>query len=138
MESRKGLETIGGAGALYIIETNQLSVEHGSRPPMKAFNSPYFGNSLEDVYGSYQRCVVPQDYFTKCSFAVLDEKTASEKTVLLASDNDGSLQTLRSDFWSSLKNLVSFEMQTLTVKEAGAGANGIITRRFEEEQKEKI
>ena len=57
--------------------------------------------------------------------------------MLLASDNDGSLQTVRSDFWSSLNNLVAFEMMTLTVKEAGAGANGVITRRLEEEQKEK-
>ncbi|KAL9120725.1 MAG: hypothetical protein Q9187_002723 [Circinaria calcarea] len=134
MESRKGLAAIGGAGALFIMQSNYIVARHGSRPPIQPFESPCLGRTVEDIYGSFKRGVVPQDYFTEHTFAIVDDETASTKTILVASDADGSLQTVRSDFWSSLHAMVPFEMKTITVQQSSAGGNGLISKELIKKQ----
>ena len=133
MESRKGLAAIGGAGALFIMQSNHIVARHGSRPPIQPFESPCLGNSVEDIYGSFKRGVVPQEYFTEHTFAVVDDQTASDKTILVASDAEGSLQTVRTDFWSSLHAMVPFEMKTITVQQSSEG-NGLINKELIKKQ----
>ncbi|MCJ1291004.1 hypothetical protein MMC34_002546 [Xylographa carneopallida] len=118
--SRKGLLAIlgGDSAALYFLDSKPgVPINAGCHRPMKAFHSSWIGKSLSQIYRHFKA-----DYnginneFCNHTFAILDEETAANGTMLLVTDRGGSLVTQRSDFYCSLHELVPMEMVTRAVE----------------------
>ncbi|MCJ1378687.1 hypothetical protein MMC17_001786 [Xylographa soralifera] len=139
INSRKGLKAIQGedSAAFYFLDSNPgVPIVSGSHLPMKAFHSSWIGKSLDEVYSHYKTEHSGQNNgFCDHTFAILDEESVAKKTMLLATDKEGSLVTLRSDFYSSLHELVPVEMGTAAVQ--NWKKYEVITREIEERKEEE-
>ncbi|KAI9845166.1 MAG: hypothetical protein M1837_005051 [Sclerophora amabilis] len=118
----------GKGGAFAILESEDLSqVTRGSRAPMKHFKSPFIGYSVDKVYDFYKENVQSRELFATKTFAILDDKTVSEKLCLLAIEVQGELKTLRSEFAPSLECLVPFEFSFMEYDGLNDETGGVIT-----------
>jgi hypothetical protein len=89
-----------------------------SQPPLQPFTSPFLGQSIEDAA---QHPIFQQASF----FAVLDERSASDNTALLASRKpDGSVHTVRATFSEVQRTLISIGIGSMGFAEIQSIAQG--------------
>lgn len=79
-----------------------------SKPPLQPFTSPFLGQSIEDI----SRQLNGATYF-----AILDERSAQDETVILGEHRDGKVETVRVTFYSAQSLLTSFYIGTLGFSE---------------------
>ncbi|KAI0844669.1 hypothetical protein F5Y00DRAFT_188735 [Daldinia vernicosa] len=75
-----------------------------SKPPLQPFASPFLGQSIEDI----SRQLNGATYF-----AILDEQSTPDETVILGEHRDGKVETVRVTFYSAQSLLTSFYIGTL-------------------------
>ncbi|KAI0108117.1 hypothetical protein F4814DRAFT_441678 [Daldinia grandis] len=103
---------------LAIITMADEMPSRASTPPFQPFISPFLGLSVEDI----SRQLNGATYF-----AILDERSPEDETVILGEHRDGKVETVRVTFYSAQSLLTSlyigtlgfFEIQHIAAKEGG-------------------
>ncbi|OTB03008.1 hypothetical protein M426DRAFT_322235 [Hypoxylon sp. CI-4A] len=88
-------------------------------PPVTEFSSPFLGQSPEDIGME----ILQQSYHC---FAVLDERSSKDETVVVGQRIDDEIQTVRADFGSAVLLMVNLAIINIDMGEAKshAQANG--------------
>jgi hypothetical protein len=105
--------------------------------------SAFLDKSPAQVHAIYSDCVRPEDgrpsYMSRCTFLILDERTLKDRSVMLCTDQTNTLETVRSDFATSLRNVIPLELMTLSMAETTSSlAEGeMLTLQIAEEDDKK-
>ena len=163
LDSRRGLAHITeGVHSSALLFLNSLPsgtlVKCGSHVPMKPFpDYPWVGKSLSEIYEYNKKYHLGvDDFWSDHNFAIIDERTMRDGTILLCSDSTpplhssnvvqqgededraipAALATLRSDGYGSLHAMVPDEMGTKPLRDyEGFSRNGrkgefVLTEQF--------
>ncbi|MCJ1235290.1 hypothetical protein MMC14_003257 [Varicellaria rhodocarpa] len=129
ISSKEAINRIGGVGQLCILQSTSISnINSGSTAPIQPFTSPFLNQDLDAIHKLYRENIQSKDDWTTSTFAIIDEKTVSDKTILLACSLREGLETRRSDFYASLFELLSLEMGTWLFEDDDLNQNGVLTR----------
>lgn len=120
-----------------ILETTDLdSIRHGSRPEMKAFESPFLGFTDSQVRQWLKDH--PHENFAECTYAIMDEDTIANKTLRVGclTTNIRGIEderTLLVDFFGHMVCRVPLEVHTVSWFEEGrVGTDKIYDRKYVE------
>ncbi|KIN09074.1 hypothetical protein OIDMADRAFT_23793 [Oidiodendron maius Zn] len=93
-----------------ILETTDLnSVQHGSRKPARAFESPFLGKTDDEIREWVKEH--PHPSFAQLTFTILDEDTIKNKTCRVGYTR-GDDRILITDFYATMYVRVPIEMAT--------------------------
>ncbi|KAI8956481.1 hypothetical protein F5Y11DRAFT_186371 [Daldinia sp. FL1419] len=107
---------------------NQLSTK-ASKPPLQPFSSPFIGQSVNEISLQLKGATY---------FAVLDERSAKDKTVILGEFKDNKVETVRVTFHSAQSLLTALYVGTLgffEIQSAAAKTDGVYKQVKPEGQK---
>jgi hypothetical protein len=110
-----------------ILETANLdSVQHGSRKPARAFESPFLGKTDDEIRVWVKEHTHPN--FASLTFTILDEDTIKNKTCRVGyTRNDDRM--LLTDFYATMCVRVPIEMATISWHEEGLVGTGRVFNR---------
>ena len=146
-----GLE---GAAQCILTSDSTANVRGGSRYPMQAFQSPFIGKSVEDIYKIFSDKIRGEKSKALADFAffactILDEQTAKDKsTCLIVSDApDGeneigpkkwAYRTIRTEFANSLYHAIKLDEQRETILELKEDKEDLELIRWQDEYSGKV
>ena len=136
--SRPPIQAVGGKAGLTILASTdtRMKILSASREPVKRFQSPFLGKTLEEIYAIFTGSSPgfdrsgPENWSSHV-FVVLDKATLSDPpTALVASDMSGTLETIRCDLPTTLRLAYCLDGDQMNLPYARArivDADGIVT-----------
>lgn len=110
-----------------ILETTDLdSVQHGSRKPAQAFESPFLGKTDDEIRAWVKEHTHPS--FATLTFTILDEGTIKNKTCRVGYTL-GDDRMLVTDFYATMYVRVPIEMVTVSWDEEELVGTGRVFNR---------
>ena len=110
-----------------ILNTKDLSsITHGSRKPMPDFESPFLGQTDDQIRQWMKDQTTPN--FAKCTFTILDEDTVKNKTCRVGHVDDDRI--LLTDFYTTMVVRVPIEMATVSWESYEYVGDNVYDRAF--------
>ena len=139
-ESYKGVLDIddsdAGVSPCILTTTDLDSITHGSCKPMRAFKSPFFGKSDDEIRAWMKEHKHPN--FAGLTFTILDEHTIKNKTCRVGYTG-GDDRMLITDFYANLYIRVPIEMVTLSWdEEEYIGTGKVFNRKYIENDLKEV
>jgi len=110
-----------------ILNTKDLSsITHGSRKPMSDFESPFLGQTDDQIRQWMKDQTTPN--FAKYTFTILDEDTVKNKTCRVGHVDDDRI--LLTDFYTTMVVRVPIEMATVSWESYEYVGDNVYDRAF--------
>jgi hypothetical protein len=125
-----------GVSPCILTTTDLDSITHGSRKPMRAFESPFLGKSDDEIRAWMKEHEHPN--FARLTFTILDEHTIKNKTCRVGYTR-GDDRMLITDFYANLYIRVPIEMVTLSWdEEEYVGTGKVFNRKYIENDLKEV
>lgn len=118
----------------FITSRDLSTITSGATRPTKAFQSPFVGESIQQVGDWFVKNIVPSDGYTHCSFLVMDSQTAEDNTCIVVYATEDEVESFRCEFSLAQTQINSLEFGSGVVKE---GSRALFMETGEVMTKEK-